>query len=65
MFSLTVKTVNTQELCKILQSYSLHQHVSVATHTKDHCLDAAISNQIPTSLQMSVSVIQASVIILR
>ena len=46
---------NTQELCKILQSYSLHQHVSVATHTKGHCLDAVISKS-DSNLITNVSV---------
>ena len=45
----------TEELCKILQSYSLHQHVSVATHTKGHCLDAVISKS-DSNLLTNVSV---------
>ena len=46
---------NIQELCKILQSFSLHQHVSVATDTKGHCLDAVIS-KLDSSLITNVSV---------
>ena len=30
---------NTLELCKVPQSYSLHQHFSETPHAKGHCLD--------------------------
>ena len=52
--------LNTLELCKILQFYSL-QHVSEVIHTKGHCLDIILESD-SNLIKKSRSVIWASVI---